>query len=563
MVEVIGVVEVMGEEGCTGAWISERRDDNGQVRWIQAQLRGGLADTAGMETLKVYRGGALCAQVVLGERAVEFGRGASCDVVIDDPELAERHWLAMPRKGTVVAYDVSVGTRPRARHLPIGERMALGRDHSLVREQTPAGERASVARDTEALCVVREASSALCVVTRGVGDARTLRIGDDPIHVGRGADNDLVLSDAAASVRHCRLEPSAEGLLVRDLGSSNGTFVNGVRIDRAVVSSGSVIKIGRTELRVLERDAGGRLLGTRLVVQSTSMLAVVAEAQRAASLPWPALVLGESGSGKEGVAALLHEHGPRRDKPFITKNAGGISHELIDSELFGHERGAFTSAVNAHRGVFEQADGGTLFLDEIGELPLLSQVRLLRVIETGEVRRVGAEYDLRVDVRLVCATHRDLPAMVVAGTFRKDLFHRIAGWIIRVPPLRERPEDIRALSRHFLAELAPVVGTRALTPKAIERLCSHAWPGNVRELRNIVRISAAGCATQQVERADVERALAQFGPAAAPRRVSVVEMHEAIALHGGNQSAASAALGLKRSTFRGRLKRGRDENSEK
>ena len=515
-----------------------------------------------METLKVYRGGALCAQVVLGERAVEFGRAASCDVVVDDPELAERHWLAVPSKGTVVAYDVSTGTRPRARHLPVGERMALGRDHSLVREQSAEREQTGLSRDTEALRVVREASSTLCVVTRAFGDARTLRIGDDPLHIGRGADNDLVLADGAASVRHCRLEPSAQGLLVRDLGSSNGTFVNGSRIDRAIVSSGSVIKIGRTELRILERDTGGRLLGTRMVVESPSMLAVLAEAQRAASLPWPALVLGESGSGKEGIAALLHQHGPRRDKPFVTKNAGGIAHELIDSELFGHERGAFTNAVNAHRGVFEQADGGTLFLDEIGELPLVSQVRLLRVIENGKVQRVGAESDRQVDVRLVCATHRDLPAMVAAGTFRKDLFHRIAGWIIKVPPLRERPEDVRALSQHFLAELAPVVGARALSAKAIERLCNYAWPGNVRELRNIVRVAAASCAIQQIERADVDRALAQLGSSTAPRKISVEEMREAIALHAGNHTAASVALGLPRSTLRGRLKAGPRGNAK-
>jgi predicted ATP-dependent protease len=341
-----------------------------------------------METLKVFRGDQLLAQVVLAERPLELGSGRGCDLVIDDPEVAERHWLAMRRLGTVVAYDVSTGRSARPRHLPLDSRVPLGRDHSLLRESgAPALPR--LHGDTENLASGRARGATLTlVVGRGV-DARKLRVCDRPVHVGRAPENDLILPDRAASSRHCRLEPSGDGLLLRDLGSSNGTFVNGVRVDRALLASGASIRVGRTEICVVERDTEGRIRGTGLIAESASMLAVLAEAERAAQLPWAALIVGESGSGKEGIAELLHVRGPRKARPFVALNAGGVPAELVESELFGHERGAFTGASGVRRGVFEQAEGGTLFLDEIGELPLALQARLLRVLETGEVRRVG------------------------------------------------------------------------------------------------------------------------------------------------------------------------------
>lgn len=506
-----------------------------------------------METLKVYRGHELCAQVVLGERAVELGRGLGCDIVVDDPDLAERHWLAMQRGGTVVAYDISSGARARARHLPLGERIALGRHYSWVREHH--ADTQNVTRDTEGLgMTVRMARSLLCVITSGPGDARKICIGDEPMSVGRAANCDLVLQDLAASLHHCRLEPCAEGLLVRDLSSRNGTFVNGVRVERALVVSDAHIRIGRSDLHIFDRDAQERVTGTGLVVASTAMLAVMAEAQRAATLPWPALVVGESGSGKEGIAALLHSHGPRRTKPLVIVNAGAVPSELIESELFGHERGAFTGALNARRGVFEQADGGTLFLDEIGELPLSLQARLLRVLETGEVRRVGAEGSRTVDVRVVCATHRDLRSLVANGMFRQDLYFRIARVVLEVPPLRTRPEDLRALSRHFLAELATVVGPRTLTSQAMERLSRHSWPGNVRELRSVLSAAVLASTAQRVEAGDVERALARLGGNPAARGCSEDELREAFERHSGNTTAMARTLGVPRSTLRGRLR---------
>jgi transcriptional regulator of acetoin/glycerol metabolism len=203
--------------------------------------------------------------------------------------------------------------------------------------------------------------------------------------------------------------------------------------------------------------------------------------------------------------------------------------------------------------VFEQADGGTLFLDEIGELPLALQARLLRALESGEVRRVGAESARKVDVRVVCATHRDLRAMVAEGAFRQDLYFRIARVVLEVPPLRARGDDMVLLASHFLSELAPVVGPKQLSEQALVRLRGHTWPGNVRELRNVLSAAAFASAAPRIERAEFERALDRLG-ATATRGPSADNLREVIEQHGGNVSAAARALGLSRSTLRDRLK---------
>jgi DNA-binding NtrC family response regulator len=283
------------------------------------------------------------------------------------------------------------------------------------------------------------------------------------------------------------------------------------------------------------------------------MLSAIAQAEQAARLDWPALVLGESGTGKEGIARLLHEHGPRRAQPYVTLNSGGVPGELIESELFGHERGAFTGANGMRRGVFEQADGGTLFLDEIGELPLPLQARLLRVLESGEVRRVGAESARRVNVRLVCATHRDLRALAANGQFRADLYFRIARSVIELPPLRARLDDVAPIAAYVLAGLVPVLGDKALSSAAIERLRGYSWPGNVRELRNVVSAAAASIIGVSIERSDIELALARLG--AREVALSQETIADAIVQHSGNISAAARALGVPRTTLRDRLRK--------
>jgi DNA-binding NtrC family response regulator len=295
------------------------------------------------------------------------------------------------------------------------------------------------------------------------------------------------------------------------------------------------------------------------VAVSRAMQEAVAEAEQFAELPWPLLLLGPSGTGKEELAGLVHRKSGRAG-PFVALNAGGLPRELIESELFGHERGAFTGAVAQRRGVFEQAQGGTLFLDEIGELPLDLQARLLRVLETWHIRRVGSEQSVPVDVRLVCATHRDLLKAVQAGQFRQDLYYRLAHLVVRLAPLSERAEDVLPLAAHFLRGLEKQLGGRTLSPCAEARLLAHRWPGNVRELRNVIGAAAALSASPVLDGQDIERAIERIsGGVAAKPSLEPDEIARVVQRYGGNLSAVSRALDIPRSTLRDRLRRSRDE----
>jgi transcriptional regulator with GAF, ATPase, and Fis domain len=226
----------------------------------------------------------------------------------------------------------------------------------------------------------------------------------------------------------------------------------------------------------------------RLIGGDTGLAAVMARARIVSRSSAPVLLFGETGTGKEIIARTIHEHSPFRSGPFRRVNCGAIPSELIDSELFGHEQGAFTGAVTRRKGWFEQADGGTLFLDEVGELALAAQVRLLRVVQDGEVVRVGGERPVRVNVRIVAATHRDLPGMVERQTFREDLYYRLSVFPIVIPPLRDRPSDIRAFAEYFAERAANRFGVRSVpvTDDDVRLLAEYPWPGNVREMAAVM-----------------------------------------------------------------------------
>jgi two-component system, NtrC family, nitrogen regulation response regulator NtrX len=269
-------------------------------------------------------------------------------------------------------------------------------------------------------------------------------------------------------------------------------------------------------------------------------------------------ILGETGTGKELIARTIHEQSPRRAGPFVTLNCAAVPAELIESELFGHEKGAFTGAAARHAGKFEQAHRGTLFLDEIGDMPLGMQAKLLRVLEEGEVERVGGDRAMQVDVRVVVATHRNLESLVKQGSFRQDLFHRVYVFPVILPPLRERVEDIPALVEHFARQVAEQNGWRPHTfaPEAIDELRRYPWPGNVRELRNVVERLMLLSEDGQVDRGAVEKALpdAAAPPAAATgtlaERVESFERELLLAelkRHRYHVTETAKALGLERS----------------
>ncbi len=315
--------------------------------------------------------------------------------------------------------------------------------------------------------------------------------------VGSHPGNDLVLADATVSRFHCELTVEGEVVRVRDLGSRNGTVVDGVRVHDGFVRDGSVLRLGRAAVRVeLTADHHPLLVSASerfggLAGVSVAMRATFALLERAAATDANVLLQGETGTGKGAMADAIHAQHARRDRPLVVVDCGALSPTLLDSELFGHERGAFTGADTRRVGAFEEADGGTIFLDEIGELPADLQPKLLRVLENREVRRLGQNAWRPVDFRLIAATNRDLRAEVNAGRFRADLFYRLAVLEIPVPPLRARPEDIPAIAAQILTSLGASAEERAAmsTPEVEARLLGAAWPGNVRELRNYLERS--------------------------------------------------------------------------
>ncbi len=344
-----------------------------------------------------------------------------------------------------------------------------------------------------------------------------IRLGVREIKIGRGREADLQLPDPSVSRLHARIFRVGEQYFLSDT-SKNGTFHDGKRITQLLLEGGQTFQIGpyqihfsREELSASSVDPPTVSPGIQseppapamsqktqsvsptitfgLIGKTPVITKLIESIRRVGTSDFPVLVEGETGSGKELVSRGIHETSKRKDRPFVVVNCGAISPELIESELFGHEKGAFTGATAQRRGAFEVAHGGTLFLDEIGELPLPLQPKLLRALEQKEIKRVGGNEILLVDVRILAATNRNLREEVSKKTFRDDLYFRISTITLHVPPLRERREDILPLALHFLSDIGSGIGTPAqtLSDSTAEFLGAQDWPGNVRELRNAIQ----------------------------------------------------------------------------
>jgi len=318
---------------------------------------------------------------------------------------------------------------------------------------------------------------------------------DDAATVGTGSSNALVLTDPMVSRHHARIEVREDGVRLRDLKSTNGTYLQGLRVTGAYLPETARFRVGESEidfavtddvepLPVSQESAFEQLLGT-----SVAMRRVFATLERVGPTDATVLVEGESGTGKELVAEALHATGRRAREPFVIVDCGALPAGVIESELFGHEKGAFTGAVATRAGAFEQAHGGTLFLDEIGELDISLQSRLLRALDRRKVKRVGGAGYQEVDVRVIAATNRDLEERVNEGAFRDDLFYRLAVVRVAMPPLRERAGDIELLAQHFIQQFRvqhPAAPPFEITPEVLRGLSARNWHGNVRELRNFI-----------------------------------------------------------------------------
>jgi DNA-binding NtrC family response regulator len=397
--------------------------------------------------------------------------------------------------------------------------------------------------------------SGLSLVVACGGTTRTLPLPSPPctLTLVRADDNAVVLDDPSISRKHALLHLSDTGLHVEDLGARNGVFVGQLRLqprERAPIAPGTLLRIGDAMLTI-QGSALIRAAGAKQNPGPSPMQSVLATLDQVAASDLSVMLLGETGVGKEVAAVRVHEHSQRAKGPLVRVSCAAFPDNLLEAELFGYERGAFTGAMQAKAGLFEAGHGGTVFLDEIGEVSLSTQAKLLRVIEAREVQRLGALRPKPIDVRFVSATHRDVAGMVAAGTFREDLFFRLNGISVTLPPLRQRTDEILPLATAFAR------GTD-IGAEAKEALIKHPWPGNVRELRNVMERAVVLSGGRRIESAHLQLAAppARKAPptlAAQPpgsdgsdERARIIAALEACA---GNQTSAARLLGMSRRTL--------------
>lgn len=425
-------------------------------------------------------------------------------------------------------------------------------------------------------------------VTAGTDTGLAVSLGLPTLRLGSSPDNDVVLTDRAVSRRHAEIRMTPNGLLLRDLGSTNGTFINDVRITEAYIPADAECRLGYSTLLIRQRTEERKVAVPRqdhlgeLVGSSERMRELYGLIRAVAPTPTTVHLHGESGSGKELVARTLHTFSGRPG-PFMVFDASVADAEMVRNDLFGHIRGAFTGATGSRDGAFRQAHTGTLFIDEIGELPLDLQPRLLRVLETREVTPIGSDKSTRVDVRVITATHRDLGAMVHSGAFRADLFYRLSVVPVELPALRDIREDIPLIAQHLCKQLQ--LNDR-ISAAAMEALQNYAWPGNVRELRNVLERAAVMCPDRDIhpDHLRLPKTATALSPAPAPSttaapaaptpapaepaslpksgsdaRAHLKEMErqmivEAMERNRGNKAAVARELGIPLSTLKRRIK---------
>jgi DNA-binding NtrC family response regulator len=360
-------------------------------------------------------------------------------------------------------------------------------------------------------------------VKTGPDTGKTCTVDRDVVTVGKMRDCDLVLTDNSVSRRHLRItRTDADRWVLVDLGSTNGTFLHGARIREAPIEAGTVLRAGTVDIAFApdrqdfdvpawDQDR----FGAGLLGRSLAMRRVFGMLSRIAETDATVLIQGETGTGKGQVAKAIHGASLRKGGPYVVVDCGAVQRQLVESELFGHEKGAFSGAYHQRSGAFELAGGGTVFIDELGELELDLQPKLLRVLDAREVRRIGGAAPLPIDIRVVAATRRDLHREVERGAFREDLFFRLSVVTIEIPPLRDRAEDIPLLVDHFLEEVAKMRGIEPprFDAATMDRLTSHDWPGNVRELKNAVERAVLLSSVRAGSRLEIQG----IGPKSSPR----------------------------------------------
>lgn len=439
----------------------------------------------------------------LNHAVVRMGRGASNDISFPESErqISRFHATLEQRDQRFYLRDLTGngiavnGISKQETWLKDGDIFDLGKWDVLFRAETRSSHQPTlIQQEADTLPMISDANHAgQAVLTfQKDGQERCVRLDQPAFTIGSSDQAHLLLSDPHVSSLHCRIYRKDSRYYLRDLDSTNGTWVNGMKVVEVELPDEAEIYLGQFPLKFAQREGEAPQEETTfpgfsgMVSQDPAMHKMFGWVQKMAQNDMPVLIQGPSGVGKELVARALHEEGPRRNQPFIALNCGSISRELIESALFGHEKGAFTGAIQSRMGAFEQAGGGTLFLDEVGDMPLEQQVALLRVLESGTFRRVGGSEELQTQARVITATHKPLNLGVEEGWFREDLYFRINVLFLPIPSLSDRNADIPLLCQYFLQSYA---GHRdlAISPGAMKKLQNHSWPGNVRELRNVLQ----------------------------------------------------------------------------
>ncbi len=506
----------------------------------------------------------------LGDATEFLERDGHAASILIDERLGKKHARAL---------EVVRSLRRRARR----EESASDNDRAHVthRPNHLSMHRVTNRDATESMMSVRTPARGVprVTATSGPGAGAALAMRQSMATVGRHETNDLVLSDPNVSGVHLSLTRDGELVHVRDAKSTNGTWLGGHRIVDVILAPGAEITVGATTLRfdvdgaAAPAEASDKESFGALVGRSVAMRELFATLERIAPKQLSVLVEGETGTGKEEVARAIHAASPRASQPFVVIDATSLPESLAEALLFGHEKGAFTGANERREGFFEAASGGTVFIDEIGELPAALQSKFLRVLERHEVVRVGHHAPTPVDVRVIAATHRDLRNEIEAGNFREDLFFRLGQIRLRIPPLRDRPEDIPTLCAKLLEAITPSSQQHTVDPSALDHLRAQPWPGNVRELRNVLARAAALCEGNVIRRSDVagegdgfrgtreERAALDVSGKFADAKAAAIERFESAYLAalmkraGGNLSRAAREADVARHHLRDLLKK--------
>ncbi len=532
-----------------------------------------VEDRLSMFKLVVSRGDRELVSLPVEDKTIRIGRSGTNDLSLPEKTVSRHHCQISMHENQVRLKDISgKGTRVDGKlthHavLKPGSRIELGSLTVTLSESERDGNATTlVSGATDALKYSEPQGNQL--VLRGKVKDQEINLTLEGNHVSLGSDpgNQIILQDGYISSYHCRIFQKSGVWFVADLDSTNGTFVNNVRVGEARLEPGMILSLGKTRIHIDTQPSGADGYDVFGIVSADpGMQRVFDLVKRAAPTDQTVLITGESGSGKELVAKAIHRMSKRSAMALVTLNCSAITKELLESELFGHEKGAFTGAQTRRKGLFEEAHSGTLFLDEIGELAPEVQAKLLRVLENGEIRRVGSNQTIKTDVRLISATHRMLPEMVSKGCFREDLYYRICVIEIPIPPLRERPKDIPLLAMHFLNQVTRDIQPRRLTPKSVEKLLAYRYPGNVRELKHIITRAAILCPFENIEPdhlifspptlADRMAESKSFNPGKTLVQVEIDAIRQALNTHNGNVSAAAKLLGISRNTLTRKLKK--------